>query len=344
VDRGVVLRAAGAPPEVAEIEVGEPGPRDVVVRIEATGVCHSDLHVLEHDGWGHRFPILLGHEGAGVVERVGAEVTAVEPGQRVVLSWKAPCGACEACLRGAPGRCRRLAAPERKPTLGGDELAGVLRLGTFATRTIVDERQAVPVPAELPAEQACLLGCAVATGIGSVEHVARVRAGATVCVIGCGGVGLSVIQGARLAGAAEILAVDLDERKREQALRFGATAAAAAPAGRHEVVFDVVARPETLQAAVAATATGGTTVLVGLPAGGELTLGLEELFSRRRTLTVSHGGDHVPADDYPRWADDALAGRLDLAGMVTRTIGLEDVPAAFEDMRRGDVIRSVIVL
>jgi len=344
VDRAVVLTEAGAPPAVAEIEIGEPGPHDVVVRIEASGVCHSDLHVLEHDGWGHAFPVLLGHEGAGVVEAVGAEVTLVEPGRRVVLGWKAACGACPPCLRGEPGRCRKPPGPERRPRLGGDELTGVLRLGTFATRTIVDERQAVPVPPELPAEQACLLGCAVATGIGSVQRVARVFPGASVCVIGCGGVGLSAIQGARLAGAGEIVGVDLDERKREQALAFGATRTAEAAEGRFDFVFDVVSRPQTLAAAVAATATGGTTVFVGLPSGGELTLGLEELFARRRTLTVSHGGDHVPAEDFPRYARHALDGELDLAGMVTKRIGLEDVPAAFEDMRRGDVIRSVIVL
>ncbi len=343
-DRGVVLRGPGAEPELAEIEVGEPGPRDVVVRIEATGVCHTDLHVIEERGWNHPYPILLGHEGAGRVEAVGADVALVQPGQRVVLGWKSQCGACEACLRGAPERCRRPVGPERRPRLAGDEVAGVLRLGTFATRTIVDERQAIPVPEELPAEQACLLGCAVATGIGSVTRVAGVRPGSTVCVIGCGGVGLSAIQGARLAGATTIAAVDLDERKREQALRFGATEAAESPAGRYDFVFDVVARPQTVAAAIQATAGGGTTVLVGVPAGGELTLGLDELFSRRRALLVSHGGDHVPAEDFPLYARQALAGELDLAGMVTKTIALEDVPAAFDDMRRGDVIRSVVLL
>jgi Zn-dependent alcohol dehydrogenase len=224
----------------------------------------------------------------------------------------------------------------------GSDLAGVLRLGTFATRTLVHARQAVKVPAELPAEQACLLGCGVATGLGSVERVARVWPGATVCVIGCGAVGLSVVQGARIAGAGEITAVDLDERKLEQAVRFGATATATAPAGEFDFVFDVVSRPQTLAAAVAATRSGGTTVMVGLPAGGELALGLDDLFAGRRTLTVSHGGDHVPHEDFPRYAQLALDGELDLAGMVTREIGLDDVESAFDDMRRGDVIRSVI--
>jgi Zn-dependent alcohol dehydrogenase len=180
--------------------------------------------VIEEDGWGHAFPVLLGHEGAGTVEAVGEGVEVPAPGDRVVLGWKTPCGTCEHCRRGAPRRCKRPAtAGPRLHRRDGSVLAPVLRLGTYATRTVVPAGAAVTVPAELPVEHACLLGCAVATGVMSVLETARVWEGARVGVIGCGAVGLSVVQGARLAGAAEIRAIDTDGAKQEQALRFGAT-------------------------------------------------------------------------------------------------------------------------
>jgi Zn-dependent alcohol dehydrogenase len=226
----------------------------------------------------------------------------------------------------------------------GGKLNQFLVLGTFATRTIVHGEQAIPVPAELPVEQACLLGCAVATGVGSVLNTAHVWPGARVAVIGCGGVGLAAIQGARIAGAAAIHAVDLDPRKQAQALGFGATTAGDALDGEYDFVFDVVGAATTLGAAVEALAHNGTAVLVGVPHGGVVEAGLDHHIDRRLTLTVSHGGDHLPAEDFPLYAGYALDGRLDLAGMVTRTIRLEDVEAAFDDMRRGDVIRSVALL
>lgn len=346
-DRGVVLTAAGAPPELAEIDATEPGARDVVVRIEASGVCRSDLHVLEHDGWGHEFPILLGHEGAGVVEAVGDEVTTVAPGDRVVLAWKSPCGECAPCRRGEPGRCRKPVGPESPPRLDGSPLAGVLRLGTFATRTIVDERQAIPVPAELPAEQACLIGCGVATGLGSVLRVARVWPGASVCVIGCGGVGLSVVQGARIAGAGEIVAIDREPRKLEWAERLGATETAMEPPPerRFDFAFDAVGIPATLEQAVAMLDHAGIATLVGLPhEGAEATFGLKQLFDSRAQIRVSHGGDMLPAEDFPRLAQLALDGRLDLSSLVSRVISLDEVEDGFAAMARGETIRSVVML
>ena len=197
----------------------------MLVEIEATGVCHSDLHVIEEDGWGHAFPVLLGHEGAGI-GRGGRRraSTSVAPGDRVVLGWKTACGTCAPCLRGEPRQCRRPpAAPGGLHRADGTDLTPVLRTGTFATRTVVHEEAVANVPRELPVEQACLIGCAVATGVMSVLETAHVWPGARVAVIGCGAVGLSVVQGARIAGASEIRALDLDERKVEQALRFGAT-------------------------------------------------------------------------------------------------------------------------
>ena len=261
VDRGVVLSGPGAV-ALEEIRVEPPGPGEVLVRIEATGVCHSDLHVIEEDGWGHAFPVLLGHEGAGTVEAVGSGVDGLASGDRVVLGWKTACGRCPTCLRGEPRRCTRPpAAPGRLFRADGAELTPVLRTGTFATHTVVPVASAVKVPRELPPEQACLIGCAVATGVLSVLETAGVWEGARVAVIGCGAVGLSVIQGARIAGAAEIRAIDLDERKLEQALQFGATHTGP---GRVDFVFDVVGRRATFEQALGMIATGGTVTLIGL--------------------------------------------------------------------------------
>jgi Zn-dependent alcohol dehydrogenase len=339
-DRGVVL---GGPGSIAleEIRVDPPGPGEVLVRIEATGVCHSDLHVIEEDGWHHPFPILLGHEGAGTVEAIGDGVDGLEPGDRVVLGWKAACGQCSMCTRGEPRQCKRPpAAVGRLHRHDGADLTPVLRTGTFATHTVVPAVAAVKVPRELPVEQASLIGCAVATGVMSVLETAKVWEGARVAVIGCGAVGLSAIQGARIAGAAEIRAIDLDERKLEQATGFGATHTEPGPV---DFVFDVVGRGATFEQALGMIATGGTVVLIGLsPAGEQAEINLPRLFGRRARILVSHGGDHLPQQDFPRLAQWALEGKLDLAGMVTRTAPLEAWDAALEAMKGGDVIRTVL--
>lgn len=341
-DRGVVLSGPGAF-ALEEIVVDEPAAGEVAVRIEASGVCHSDLHVVEQDGWGLPFPVLLGHEGAGTVEAVGADVQGLAPGDRVVLGWHTACGECAPCARGEPRRCKR--PPEAAGRLhraDGAVLSPVLRTGTYATRTVVPAVAAVKVPPELPFEQACLIGCAVATGVMSVLETARVPAGASVAVIGCGAVGLSVVQGARIAGASEIRAVDVDERKQEQALRFGATHTGEGPV---DFAFDVVGRRATFELALKLLRGGGTAILIGLsPAGERAEIDLPVFFSKRVTVRTSHGGDHLPHEDFPRLAQWALEGKLDLKAMVTKQIGLEDVPQAFEDMKTGEVIRSVIVL
>ena len=338
-DQGVVLSGRDAV-ALEEIDVAQPGPGEVLVRIEATGVCHSDLHVIEEDGWGHRYPVLLGHEGAGTVEAVGDGVE-LAPGDRVVLGWKTACGMCRKCEAGEPRQCSKPpAAPGRLHRHDGGELTPVLRTGTFATRTVVPAVAAVKVPRALPVEQACLLGCAVATGVMSVLETAKVPAGARVAVIGCGAVGLSVIQGARIAGASEIRAIDLDERKLEQAKQFGATHT---EPGTVDYVFDVVARKETFESALGMIATGSTVVLIGLsPAGEKAEIDLPQLFRRRARILVSHGGDHLPQEDFPKLAQWALEGKLDLAGMVTRTAGLDGWSAAFDAMKDGTVIRTVL--
>ena len=264
-ESGVVLHAPG---EVAltEIRVDAPAAGEVLVRIEATGVCHSDLHAIEQDGWGHELPLLLGHEGAGTIEAVGAGVEGLAVGDRVVIGWKTACGECSSCRRGLPRECKRPpTAQGRLHQHDGAELTPFLRTGTFATRTVVPAAAVVKVPAELPAEQACLIGCAVATGVMSVLETAKVWPGARVSVIGCGAVGLSVVQGARIAGASEIRALDLDPRKAEQALAFGATSTEPGPS---DFVFDVVARRATFERAFDLIASGGTVVLIGLSPSG----------------------------------------------------------------------------
>ena len=341
-DRGVVLTELDRF-GVAELELEEPGPREARVRIDATGVCHSDLHVVR-TGFNHPLPVLLGHEGAGVVEAVGEGVEHVTVGDRVVVGWRQPCGECRWCGRGTQHLCRTPPmAAQRVRLRDGRALFGAMRAGTFATRTVVHASALVAVRGELPAEQACLIGCAVATGVCSVLKTAAVWEGARVGVIGCGAVGLCVVQGARIAGAAEIHALDLDERKLEAARRFGATHTG--PATRLDFVFDVVGRPETVAQGLAMLGHAGTLVYIGLPQpGAEAVVRLDGLFDRRLRILVSHGGDHVPADDFPMLARLAAEGRLDLAGLVTKTIGLDEVERAFAEMEAGDVIRSVIQL
>jgi S-(hydroxymethyl)mycothiol dehydrogenase len=343
-DRGVVLTELERF-GVEEIDLDEPGPGEARVRIEATGVCHSDLHIIR-TGFGHPLPVLLGHEGSAVVEAVGEGVEHVAPGDRVIVGWRSPCGECRWCLRGAKHLCRTppLAA-RRMHTRDGRDLMGALRTGTFATRTVVHGAALVRVAVDLPPEEACLIGCAVATGVCSVLKTAQVWEGARVGVIGCGAVGLCVVQGARVAGAAEIHALDLDERKLDAARRFGATHTGPDEAKRLDFVFDVVGRPETVAQGLAMLGHAGTLVYIGLPQpGAEAALPLDYAFDRRLRILVSHGGDHVPAEDFPHLARLAADGRLDLAGMVTKRIALDDVVQAFDDMEAGDVIRSVIVL
>jgi Zn-dependent alcohol dehydrogenase len=341
VDRGVVL-SEDSSVELERIEVDAPGPGEVLVRIEATGVCHSDLHVIEENGWGHAYPVLLGHEGAGTIVETGEGVQGLEAGDRVVLGWKTACGDCVPCRRGAPRQCRRPpAARGRLHRHDGTELTPVLRTGTFATHTVVPQVAAVKVSEELPPEQACLIGCAVATGVMSVLETAKVWEGARVAVIGCGAVGISVIQGARIAGASEIRAIDLDERKLAQATRFGATHTRAGPV---DFVFDVVGRRATFEQALGLVVSGGTVVLIGLsPAGEKAELELPALFAKRTRILVSHGGDHLPQEDFPRLAQWTLDGQLDLAGMVTRTAPLEGWKTALDAMREGEVIRTVLL-
>lgn len=342
--RAVLLNAPDAAPAVEPVEIDAPGPGEVLVRLRAAGVCRSDLHVVESGGWGMPFPIVLGHEGAAVVEELGEDVEGLERGDLVVLAWRSPCGSCALCLRGEPRRCPHPLRAKRRIRRGSDKVTPTLLVGAFSDYAVVHAGQAVKVPHELPPEWACLLGCAVATGVGAVTHTTPVWKGARVAVIGCGGVGLAAIQGARIAGAAEIVAVDPDEGTHDAAVRLGATSAVAEPGEvKVDLAYEVVGRPEAVATAIRMLDHGGTATMIGVPrAGSSAELDLQTFFDARATLRVSHGGDHLPAEDFPWLARLALDGELDLATMVTRTIGLADVPAGLDDLRGSHVGRTVV--
>ena len=358
--RGLVYAEPGTPPLVEEITLDPPGAAEVQVRVEACGVCHTDLHVVETGGWGMKFPILLGHEGAGIVEEVGEGVTSVAPGDRVVIAWRAPCGdSCRSCKRGDPRRCSNNLRAKRRMHRAADGalLSAVLRCGTFADRVVVHEACAVKVPSSLPVEQACLLACGFSTGAGATLWATPVREGASVAVIGCGGVGLAAIQGARLAGAARIVAVDVVPEKLALALELGATDAVDASGGDAvaqvreltdgvDHAFSAITQPSGLRDAVRMCAYGGTATLVGVPPPARtLDVDLElDLFHPKVAIAVTHGGDTIPQQDFPFLAQAALEGKLDLGRFVTRTIELEQVPEALDELHTTTGIRTVVLL
>jgi len=343
--RGLIYAEPGTRPAVEEITLDPPGANEVQVRVEACGVCHSDLHVIETDGWGMKFPILLGHEGAGVVEEVGPDVTIVAPGDRVVIAWRAPCGdSCPACKRGDQRRCSNNLRAKRRMHRASDGalLTPVLRCGTFADRVVVHEACAVKVPEELPVEQACLIACGFSTGVGAALWATPVREGASVAVIGCGGVGLAVLQGARLAGASRVVAVDVVDEKLALALELGATDAVDGRGG------DSVAQVRELTGGVdyAFSAIGSPAALVGVPPPGRtLDVDLDrDLFGPKVSIAVTHGGDTIPQQDFPFLAQAALDGRLDLDRFVTRTIGLDEAAAALDELHAPKGVRTVVML
>ncbi|WP_037911106.1 S-(hydroxymethyl)mycothiol dehydrogenase [Actinacidiphila yeochonensis] len=355
---GVVARGKGQPVGIETIVVPDPGPGEAVVRVQACGVCHTDLHYRE-GGINDEFPFLLGHEAAGVVESVGEGVDEVAPGDFVVLNWRAVCGTCRACRRGRPWYCFATHNATQKMTLlDGTELSPALGIGAFAEKTLVAAGQCTKVdPAASPAA-AGLLGCGVMAGLGAALNTGNVGRGDSVAVIGCGGVGSAAVLGARLAGASRIIAVDLDERKLAGARGLGATHTVDAGAGDPveaireltegfgaDVVIDAVGRPETYKQAFYARDLAGTVVLVGVPTPEmKLELPLLDVFGRGGALKSSWYGDCLPSRDFPMLIDLYLQGRLDLDAFVSETIGLGDVEAAFGRMAGGDVLRSVVQL
>jgi S-(hydroxymethyl)mycothiol dehydrogenase len=356
--RGVVAKAQGAPVTIETIKVPDPGPGEALVRVQACGVCHTDLHYRE-GAITQDFPFLLGHEAAGIVEEVGEGVTDLAPGDFVALAWRAPCGSCRSCLRGRSWYCfGSLNAAQPMTLADGTSLTAAIGVGAFAEKTLVAAGQAVKVnPSANPASTG-LIGCGVMAGIGAALYTGNVSRGDSVAVFGCGGVGDAAIQGAVLAGASRIIGVDIDPRKLEWAREFGAThtvdSSQEDPVDRIkeltdgfgvDVAIEAVGRPETLLQAFYARDLAGTLVQVGVP-DPKMTVELPmiEFFSRGGALKPSWYGDCLPSRDFPMLVDLYLAGRLDLDRFVSETISLDDVEDAFHKMERGEVLRSVVVL
>jgi len=357
--RGVIAPAQGAPVQVEQIIVPDPGPGEVLVDVQACGVCHTDLHYRE-GGIGDEFPYLLGHEAAGVVAAVGPDVSAVAPDDFVVLNWRAVCGECRACRRGRPWYCFATHNAQQKMTLtDGTALSPALGIGAFADKTLVAAGQATKVDARARPEAAGLLGCGVMAGFGAAVNTGGVQRGDTVAVFGCGGVGDAAIAAARLVGARTIIGVDIDASKLEWAKDFGAThtldASQQDPVERikeltdgngADVCIEAVGRPEVLEQAFYARDLAGTVVQVGVPTPDMALpeIPMIDFFGRGGALKPSWYGDCLPARDFPLLIDLYLQGRFDLDRFVSETITLEAVEEAFQKMERGEVLRSVVTI
>ena len=356
--RGVIARSKGAPVEIVDVVVPDPGPGEAVVQVQACGVCPTDLHYRE-GGINDEFPFLLGHEAAGIVEAVGEGVTEVKPGDYVVLNWRAVCGQCRACAKGKPWFCFNTHNAKQKMTLtDGTELSPALGIGAFIEKTLVHAGQCTKVDPQAPAAAAGLLGCGVMAGFGAAVNTGGVTRGDSVAVIGCGGVGNAAIAGAQVAGATTIVAVDVDDKKLEWAKRFGAThtvnsrnvdpveAVREITGGNGaDVVIEAVGRPETYTQAFYMRDLAGTVVLVGVPTPElKVELPMIDIFGRGGALKSSWYGDCLPSRDFPMLIDLYRQGRFDLDGFVSETITLDGVEGAFEKMHRGEVLRSVVQL
>ncbi len=356
--QGVISRSKDAPVELTTILVPDPGPGEALLRVQACGVCHTDLHY-KQGGIGDDYPYLLGHEAAGIVEAVGNDVTDVAPGDYVVLNWRAVCGSCRACKRGRPQYCFATHNATQKMTLAdGTVLSPALGIGAFAEKTLVAAGQCTKVDPAVPPAVAGLLGCGVMAGIGAAINTGAVSRNDSVAVIGCGGVGNAAIAGSRLVGAHTIIAVDTDARKLDLAKQFGATHTVLVSDGDVvgqiqgltdgfgvDVAIDAVGRPETWKQAFYGRDLAGTVVLVGVPTP-EMTLEMPllDFFGRGGSLKSSWYGDCLPERDFPVLSRLFLQGRLPLDGFVSEEIGITDIEAAFAKMHRGEVLRSVVVM
>ncbi|GAB2948384.1 Zn-dependent alcohol dehydrogenase [Streptomyces pseudoechinosporeus] len=356
--RAAVLPAVGAPLEITEIELPEPGPGQVRVRLAAAGVCHSDLS-LSNGTMRVPVPAVLGHEGAGTVVSVGEGVTHVAPGADVVLNWAPSCGSCHACSLGEVWLCANALAGAGNVyarRADGSDLHPGLNVAAFAEETVVAAACVLPAPPGVPLADAALLGCAVLTGYGAVHHSAKVRPGETVAVFGAGGVGLATVQAARIAGASKIVAVDVSSAKEELARSAGATEFVVASentareirglTGKQgvDVAVECVGRAVTIRTAWESTRRGGRTTVIGI--GGkdqQVSFNALEIFHWGRTLSGCVYGNSDPARDLPILADHIREGRLDLGSLVTERIALEGIPAAFDNMVAGKGGRALVV-
>jgi S-(hydroxymethyl)glutathione dehydrogenase/alcohol dehydrogenase len=351
--RAAIIKESGGPMRVEEVDVAEPGSGEVRVRVEACGICRSDLHAID----GNEdvvFPAVLGHEAAGVVDACGPEVVSLDEGDRVVLSWTPACGQCASCMRAQPHLCAgiRMSAGDGGPlTWNGRNLDRFMGLGAFSEHVVVPERMAIAIRGTVPAAHACLIGCGVMTGFGAATKTAGVRRGESVAVIGCGGVGLAAVQGARIARAETVFAIDPLPERRELALRLGATdgfdsagavAAVTADAGGVDVAIECVGRTQTMEDAFAVLRPGGRAVVVGLPESGAR-LALDPLgLLVEKSLTGSMYGTADPKRDFPELVALYDRGSLDLAALVAGELPLDEINHGIERSRRGPSGRIVI--
>jgi S-(hydroxymethyl)glutathione dehydrogenase / alcohol dehydrogenase len=360
--RAAVLRNTGDEKldVVDTIETGVVGPTDVRVRIHATGVCHSDIHGME-GSLPQQTPAVLGHEGAGEVVEIGTSVTGLAVGDHVVIAWSPPCGRCVACVdQKSPHLCVMIqfaAMGTARFTEAGTPVFGFSGTGTFAEEIIVAQEAAIAIDADVPYEIASLIGCGVTTGVGAVINTAKVEPGSTAVVFGCGGVGMSVVQGLRIAGAAVIVAVDLNDGKLEQAKQFGATHAVkpddldalkgevTGAAGGFDYAFEAIGLPVTVRASYDAVRRGGTAVVVGAGSPkATVEFNLLELFFQEKTLKGSYYGSADVRSDFHRLLRLWRAGKLDLEGMITKRLKLDEINDAINALKKGEAIRSVITI
>lgn len=359
--KAVVALSQDAPVTVTTINVPDPGKGEALVKVLTCGVCQTDHHYVT-GGVGQDFPYLLGHESAGIVEAVGDDVTDIAPGDLVILNWRAVCGECRACRKGQPQYCFATHNAAQKMTLeDGTELTPALGIGSFAEKTLVAAGQCTKITGDISPEQYAaigLLGCGVTAGLGAVLNTGELKRGESVAVIGCGGVGTAAIAGAQLGGATTIIAVDIDEDKLARAREHGAThtvnSSKVDPVEAikeltggfgADLVIDAVGIAPTFKQAFEARDLAGRVVLVGVPAPGTTwDIPLDEVFGRGGSIKSAWYGDTLPSRDFPEFVDQYLLGRLDLDGFVSERIGLEDVNDAFETMKTGRVLRSVVEL
>lgn len=357
--KAAVLREVRTPLQIEEVQIAKPGPREVLIRTAAAGLCHSDLHFIE-GSYPHPLPAVLGHESAGVVEMVGSEVRTVKPGDHVITCLSAFCGHCEHCVTGHLSRCqspetKRAQGEETRITQGGAPMPQFLNLSSFAEQMLIHENACVAVRPDMPLDRAALIGCSVMTGYGAVAHTAGMRPGETVAVIGCGGVGLAIINAAAIAGAARIIAVDMVASKSNLAHDFGATDFIDASQGdavqqvqeltRGGVhhAFEAIGLAKTAEQAFGMLARGGTATIVGMIPPGQMVSVMGAAFLGEKTIKGSLMGSNRFPVDMPRLTDFYMAGKLKLDNLISQRISLEQVNEGFAEMKTGELARSVIV-
>jgi len=356
--KAAIFEEAHKPLSIEDVDIRKPGPGEVLVRTAASGVCHSDLHFVD-GAWAMPMPCVLGHEASGVVDQVGEGVTYVVPGDKVIMSFRPFCGVCYFCQRGEPHLCNDEAlgaAAATRLTWKGQPVLQFANVGSFAETMLTVENAVVKIPDEMPMEEAALVGCGVMTGVGAALYTAKVSGGATVAVIGCGGIGLNVIQGCRLAGAARIIAIDVVDAKLEMARNFGATdtidstqcddvvtAVKDLTGGLGcEYSFEAVGLPELATLAWDLIRSGGTATIVGMmPMGSEVKVSGPDFLSEKKLIGSMYGSTRF-REHMPKLVDLFLQGRLDLSALVSEKLKLEQVNDAFALMKSGKVARSVL--